>query len=499
MSSLGEKPRRFWSAPRLDSELRRHRCHLDTGVSGVATNQTPAPPASGVWFAQASLGQRSDLKFETVTLDTSPTEFRPMSVPQPHTLTVVIPALNEEEAIGNTVRRCLDARESIKRAAGLDHVEIIVVSDGSTDRTAEIARGFDEIEVIAFEKNRGYGAAIKEGFRRGSGSLVGFLDADGTCDPTYFGEMCRVVLKEEADIVLGSRMGPESKMPQVRRVGNRLYALLLGLLCGRSVTDTASGMRVLRRSSLPLIYPLPDRLHFTPSMSARALSNGLRVIETPMRYEERVGESKLRIFSDGYWFLRTIIEGVLCYRPERLFFMIFSFCLLASSLLLAYPVEYYLHHRRVEEWMIYRFITCFLLGSLGFLLLCAAVLSNRMAALGPKRRDGESFWIAMVSHLFDPVPLAVFSVVTLVASLALIWPGIVEFAETRQITLHWSRIFVGAFGLLLVSQALVTAVLLRVVALWKYQLTQLLHDVEEAKVTAPAPPLVLAAHGHGGA
>ena len=102
-------------------------------------------------------------------------------------LTIVIPALNEEEAIGETLRRTLAAVDSIRTAAGLDVVEIIVVNDGSTDRTAEIVRGFAEVRLIEFERNRGYGAAIKEGFRQGSGTLVGFMDADGTCDPQWFG------------------------------------------------------------------------------------------------------------------------------------------------------------------------------------------------------------------------------------------------------------------------------------------------------------------------
>jgi glycosyltransferase involved in cell wall biosynthesis len=414
------------------------------------------------------------------------------------TLTIVIPALNEEEAIASTISRCLDAREGIKRAAGLDDVEIIVVSDGSTDRTVEIARGFHDVEVIVFEKNRGYGAAIKEGFRRGSGELVSFIDADGTCDPRYFSEMCRVAVEDGADIVLGSRMGPDSKMPRIRKIGNRLYALLLGLLCGRSVSDTASGMRVIRRSSLPLLYPLPDRLHFTPSMSAKALTNGLRIIEIPMRYEERVGTSKLSVLVDGFRFLNTIIEGVLCYRPERLFLMVFMLFLLVSGVLAIYPVEYYWHNRWIEEWMIYRFIACFMLGSAGFLLLSAAVLANRMAVLGPKRRDGDSFWIVLASQLFRGVPLAVFSVVTLIASVALVWPGIVEFATTRQITLHWSRIIVGAFGMLLVFQALVTAVMLQLVDLWVYQRSQPFSLDHLPDVATMATPEVLAAQGSGG-
>lgn len=414
-----------------------------------------------------------------------------MAESPPRTLTIVIPALNEEEAIGSTVRRCLDAREAIRREAGLDDIEIIVVSDGSTDRTVEIARSFDEVEVIVFEKNRGYGAAIKEGFRRGSGSLVGFLDADGTCDPLYFGPMARVALEEEADVVLGSRMGPDSKMPAIRKLGNRLYALLLGVLCGRRVTDTASGMRVIRRSSLPLLYPLPDRLHFTPAMSARALVNGLRVVEIPMRYEERVGESKLSVLKDGVRFLQSIIEGVLCYRPERLFMLVLSIFAVLGAVLALYPVEHYLHERRVEEWMIYRFVACFLLGSMGFLLLCAAVLSSRMAALGPKRREADSFWVSLFARLFEGAPLAIFTVVATVASVALARRAIVTFVTTGTVSEHWSRIIVAAFGLLLVFQALITAVLLRVVALWTIQ--QAARAAELAEETRagrrPAPPV----------
>jgi glycosyltransferase involved in cell wall biosynthesis len=406
---------------------------------------------------------------------------------RPTTLTIVIPALNEEGAIAGTITRCLQAREQIKREAGLDDVEIIVVSDGSTDRTVEIARGFNEVEVIVFERNRGYGAAIKEGFGRGKGTLVSFLDADGTCDPCYFAAMCRVAIEEEADVVLGSRMGPDSKMPRIRKLGNRLYAILLGLLCGRRVTDTASGMRVIRRSSLRLLYPLPDRLHFTPSMSARALLNGLRVIEIPMSYEERIGTSKLSILGDGIRFLRTILEGVLCYRPERPFLMGFTACLLVGLLLAMYPLEFYGQNRRVEEWMIYRFVACFLLGASGFLLLCGAGLAHRMASLGPRARDGATFWAAVAAGLFEGRALAAFVVVTLVTSLGLIGPGIVEFATTAHITLHWSRLLVGTLGLLLVFQALVTHVLMRVVAIWQYQHVEDRRRTLEPGSAAPAP------------
>ncbi len=389
--------------------------------------------------------------------------------PNQESLTIVIPALDEEEAIGRTLTRCLEAIEPIRRQAGLERVEIIVVSDGSTDRTAEIARSFDGVKLIEFERNRGYGAAIKEGFRQGSGSLVGFLDADGTCDPLFFGPLCRTLIDQRADVVLGSRMGPGSQMPALRRLGNHLFALLLGFLCGRAIADTASGMRVLRRESLERLYPLPDGLHFTPSMSARAILGGLRLIELPMAYHERLGQSKLRVFRDGVRFVRVIVDGVLCYRPERLFLIAFTLCLLVGALLAAYPIEFYLANRRVEEWMIYRFLVCGLLGSVGYQLLAALALAHRMATLGPTSRAPDAFWPALLARLFEGwILLAFVSAVTLVSFL-LLWPGLLQYATTGHVTMHWSRLVTGTFGLLLASQGTIAGVLMRVLAIWKTQ------------------------------
>jgi glycosyltransferase involved in cell wall biosynthesis len=389
-------------------------------------------------------------------------------------LTVVIPALDEEGAIGDTVTRCLEAVAQIKSVAGLGGVEIIVVSDGSTDRTVEIVKSFADVKLIEFEQNRGYGAAIKEGFRQGSGSLVGFLDADGTCDPVYFGPMCRKILDEEADVVLGSRMGVDSQMPGVRRFGNQLFALLLGFLCGRSITDTASGMRVIRRTSLGRLYPLPDGLHFTPSMSARALLGGLRLIEIPMTYHERVGASKLRVVGDGFRFLWVILKDVLCFRPERMFLLGFSLCLVIGVLLAARPVEFYALNRRVEDWMLYRFLVVGLVGSLGFQLLGGAALAHGMSRFGPRPQAEEPFWPSLLVKFFESRGLVVFGAAFLGLSLFLLWPGIVQYLSSLTLTeevMPWSRFMTGIFGLLLVSQALVSGVLIRVLRIWKTQLT----------------------------
>jgi len=123
--------------------------------------------------------------------------------------------------------------------------------------------------------------------------------------------------------VIGSRMaGAESKMPAVRRIGNWLFATLLSILGWQRVTDSASGMRVFKRSSLEKLYPLPDGLNLTPVMSTRAIHEGLKVVEVPIPYSERVGRSKLSALRDGTIFLQSMVWTVMAYNPVRILGMI---------------------------------------------------------------------------------------------------------------------------------------------------------------------------------
>jgi hypothetical protein len=174
------------------------------------------------------------------------------------------------------------------------------------------------VKVIRHVTNRGYGAAIKTGFGAATGNLLAFLDADGTYPPEAFPELCGELLRRDADIVVGARMGdPDSGMPLTRRVGNRFFAGLVNLLGSGAVSDSASGQRVLRRSVLPRLYPLPDGLNFTPVMTTRAVHESLALCEVPIRYSERTGESKLSVIHDGRRFLATILWTALGYNPSR--------------------------------------------------------------------------------------------------------------------------------------------------------------------------------------
>lgn len=237
------------------------------------------------------------------------------------TLSIVIPAYNEERGIEEIIQRVLAIQPELP-AAGVETLELIVVDDGSSDRTAEIAGGIPGVKLIRHSPNQGYGAALKTGFSQAEGELIGFLDADGTYPPEYFPQLCRLAL-DGAGLVIGSRMsGAKSQMPLMRRLGNLFFAGLLTLFSRQRVTDSASGMRVFRREILSLVYPLPDGLNLTPVMSTRAIHEGIQVKEYPIPYSERVGRSKLSVIRDGSIFLQSMIWTVLTYNPVRILGMI---------------------------------------------------------------------------------------------------------------------------------------------------------------------------------
>jgi len=233
-------------------------------------------------------------------------------------LSVIIPALNEEDGIAIIAQRVLDIERTLLEI-GVEGPELIIVDDGSQDRTPEIVTAIPGVKLVQHQVNQGYGAAIKTGFRHASGDLLAFLDADGTYPPEFFPALCRPILKEGADLVIGSRMaGANSEMPLVRRIGNTIFATLVSIISNRRVTDSASGQRVLRKEILAQLYPLPDGLNFTPVMSTRAMHEHIKVVEVPITYSERVGRSKLSVVRDGVRFLNSILMTALTYNPVRI-------------------------------------------------------------------------------------------------------------------------------------------------------------------------------------
>ena len=383
-------------------------------------------------------------------------------------LLIAIPALNEEASIAQTIERCLLARKDIIDRSPITQVEITVVSDGSTDRTVELASRFnDQITLIVFRRNRGYGAAIKEAWSRSDAELLGFLDADGTCDPRFFADLANALHERRADVALGCRLNAASRMPWTRRVGNVIFASILTLLSSTRVRDTASGMRVVRRACLADLLPLPDGLHFTPAMSARAMLSGrVRIAEIDMPYAEREGRSKLRPGKDGLRFLRAIVDASLLYRPTRPLAILGMVWLALAVALMARPTAYYATHRAVQEWMIYRFVVSHLAGSLAALLLCASYLTGRIVAIAlDQETKGVLHWGFSTRWIWVAPPLL------LLSGGLLVLPSFLELVRTGATYEHWSRFIAMSFCWVLAAIIAVTAIIDYVLTLLDSQLT----------------------------
>jgi len=235
-------------------------------------------------------------------------------------LSIVVPAYNEEDGVASVIERTLVIEPELKQV-GLDGMELIIVDDCSKDRTAEIVKRYIDrgVVLVQHKVNRNYGGALKTGFRHARGNYLAFMDADGTYPPEYFPRMFQALLEKDADLVIGSRMaGIESEMPLTRRIGNTLFAGLVTMIGNVRITDSASGQRILKREALEKLYPLPDGLNFTPVMSTRAIHEDVKMVEVPIRYEERAGESKLSVINDGFRFLFTILGTASTYNPVRL-------------------------------------------------------------------------------------------------------------------------------------------------------------------------------------
>lgn len=357
-------------------------------------------------------------------------------------LSIVIPAYNEEDAIDDILKRCLDAREVLAREAGLSSVEVVVVDDGSRDATKEKAGKWKEAKLVVHPKNRGYGAALMTGFRASTGDLLSFLDADGTCDPLAFKGLILEMRKGGADMAVGARLHAGSEMPAVRALGNRIYALLLRGLTGVEMTDTASGMRVFKRALLPKLAPLPTGLHFTPAMTARVACMGAVLIEHPIPYSERIGQSKLSVLRDGVRFLRVILGTVFAYFPMRVFGPLAAAFFTGAALLGLRPVRVYAAGSPVEDWMIYRLLTVLTFSVCGAIFAAIGLLAQKAsnAALGR-----PAAWIdrAIVREAAGASGAAAW-----LLGVGVNWPTVVEFATTGHITRHWAWVLVGALAVI---------------------------------------------------
>ncbi len=220
-------------------------------------------------------------------------------------VTVVLPCLDEEQAVGLCVHQALDAL-----AAGGLSGEVIVVDNGSTDSSVELAMAAGA-RVIE-EPRRGYGRALRTGFEHASSTCVVMGDADGTYDFSKIPELVAPVLAGEADMVLATRLdGANSEtMPFLHRwLGTPVITFLTSRAAGRKLTkDSQTGFRGFDRLKIESLGLAGDGMELASEMLIKAARHDLRIHNIEGGYSPRIGESKLDTWSDGWRHLMLILQ-----------------------------------------------------------------------------------------------------------------------------------------------------------------------------------------------
>lgn len=268
---------------------------------------------------------------------------------------VVIPAFNEEGAVGGIVRRVRAALSETPLA-----FDIVVVDDGSTDRTAIEAEG-QGAHVIRLAENSGYGAALKAGISVTRSEYVVITDADGTYPPEQIPILMQKM--EGMDMVVGNRAMSDVSIARIRRGPKLFLNWLASYLSGRHIPDLNSGLRVMRRSTLlKFIHLLPSGFSFTSTITLAMLCTNHRVTYVPVTCAPRVGSSKI-VPSDFTAFTMLVLRTVVLFNPLKVFLPLGTLLFLIGVIKLAYDVFLW----NLSETAVMAFLAAVIVWSVGLL------------------------------------------------------------------------------------------------------------------------------------
>lgn len=201
-------------------------------------------------------------------------------------LSILIPVYNEE----HSVSQILDAVKAAPLPAGMTR-ELIVVNDGSTDKTADVLNRYPkspEIKVVHQPANKGKGAAIRRAAQEASGNFLIVQDADLEYDPKEYPALLAPLLSGKADVVYGSRFtGSIKSMRVINRVSNLWSNLTFNLLFGTRLTDINTCYKVFRKADFQSLNLTSNDFEFETEVSAKLVKKGLRILEVPIDYKAR--------------------------------------------------------------------------------------------------------------------------------------------------------------------------------------------------------------------
>lgn len=245
-------------------------------------------------------------------------------------ISIVIPAYNEEKGIGPVLE---ELEQTLKTLELELPVEVVIVNDGSTDRTAEKIEPYvgELIRLTNHPLNLGYGAALKTGINQARYSWILITDADGTYPNEFIPKLLE--LRDQFDMIVGARVGSDTHIPLIRRPAKWALRKLASYLNQQDIPDLNSGFRLMRRAVVRQFYNiLPNGFSFTTTITLAMFSAGHPIQYVPINYNRREGNSKIRPIYDTLNFTKLIVRTVMYFDPLRIFLPISLFFFLASML-----------------------------------------------------------------------------------------------------------------------------------------------------------------------
>lgn len=293
---------------------------------------------------------RTDDIGEAILSNSLPPEY-PETATTP--LSVILPAKNEAESVKGLLARL---------HATLPQAELILLDDGSTDETAEVARAHGA-HVVSHPYSLGNGAAVKSGARAATGEVLIFMDADGQHDPADIPRLL-AKLDEGYDMVVGARaVGSQASVG--RTLANGIYNWFATLITGHKILDLTSGFRAVRAERFKrFLYLLPNGFSYPTTITMAFFRSGYPVGYVPIHAAKRQGTSHLRPLRDGVRFLLIMFKVATLYSPLKLFFPV-------SVAFFATGLGYYL----------YTFLTVERFTNMSALLFTAAVIIFMMGLI----------------------------------------------------------------------------------------------------------------------
>lgn len=238
-------------------------------------------------------------------------------------VSVIIPAYNEEEAIGKVIDEIIKV---LQENNIYENSEIIVVNDGSTDSTRDraVEKG---IVVLDNPQNIGYGYSLKKGIENARNETIVITDADLTYPFSYVTEMLKI--KEQGyDLIVGARTGKYYKESMFKNILRKILKKFVEFVSGKKVKDINSGLRVFDKSTVMKYFPrLCNTFSFTTSQTLAYLMNDLIVYYLDIPYSKRCGKTKIHLLKDSIKSMRYILEAGIYYNPLKIFTFLTMICI----------------------------------------------------------------------------------------------------------------------------------------------------------------------------